>query len=65
MDNVLILNMRLVNTQKAFKRLINLNRKYNFYLIGLMEPWQDINKLEVYRRRLGIESGFANVNGKI
>lgn len=54
-----------MNTQKAFQRLINLHMKYNFYLIGLVEPWQDINKLELYRRRLGIKSAYANVNGKI
>ncbi|XP_070034821.1 uncharacterized protein [Nicotiana tomentosiformis] len=65
MDNVLIWNIRSVNTQKAFQRLINLHRKYNFYLIGLIESWQDINKLEVYRRKLGIESAFVNVNGMI
>nr|XP_016502283.1 PREDICTED: uncharacterized protein LOC107820507 [Nicotiana tabacum] len=31
----------------------------------LMEPWQDINKLEEYRRKLGIHSAYANMNGKI
>ncbi|XP_019248638.1 PREDICTED: uncharacterized protein LOC109227900 [Nicotiana attenuata] len=30
-----------------------------------MEPWQEINKLEEYRRKLGIHSAYANVNGKI
>ncbi|XP_070032400.1 uncharacterized protein [Nicotiana tomentosiformis] len=30
-----------------------------------MEPWQDINKLEEYRRKLGIHSAYANLNGKI
>nr|XP_016462863.1 PREDICTED: uncharacterized protein LOC107785951 [Nicotiana tabacum] len=65
MDNALVWNARSINTQKAFNRLINLHRKYNFYLIGLMEPWQDINKLEEYRRKLGIQSAYANMNGKI
>lgn len=51
-DNALVWNVRFVNTQKAFQKLINLHMKYNFYLIGLMEPWQDTNKLEKYRRRL-------------
>ncbi|XP_075081845.1 uncharacterized protein LOC142166443 [Nicotiana tabacum] len=46
-------------------RLLNLHRKYNFYLIGLIEPWQDINKLEEYRRKLGIHDAYANINGKI
>ncbi|XP_075082595.1 uncharacterized protein LOC142166874 [Nicotiana tabacum] len=27
-----------------------------------MEPWQDINKLEEYRRKLGIHSAFADMN---
>ncbi|XP_070045091.1 uncharacterized protein [Nicotiana tomentosiformis] len=30
-----------------------------------MEPWQDINKLEKYRRKFGIRSAYANMNGKI
>ncbi|XP_075086276.1 uncharacterized protein LOC142168987 [Nicotiana tabacum] len=30
-----------------------------------MEPWQDINKLEENRRKLGIHSTYANVNDKI
>ncbi|XP_075111586.1 uncharacterized protein LOC107825614 [Nicotiana tabacum] len=64
MDNVLIWNVRSVNTQKAFQRLIKLHRKYNFYLIGL-ETWQDIDQLEIYRRSLDIKTVVANVNGKI
>lgn len=49
----------------AFNRLLNLHRKYNFYLIGLMEPWQDISKVEEYRQKLRIHSAYANMNVKI
>lgn len=65
MDNAVTWNVRSVNTEKDFQRLINLHRKHNFYLILLMEPWHDINQLEVYIRRLGIEYVIANMNGKI
>lgn len=30
-----------------------------------MEPWQDLNKLEEYRRKLGIHSAYANMTVKI
>ncbi|XP_075101822.1 uncharacterized protein LOC142177250 [Nicotiana tabacum] len=65
MDNVLIWNVRSINTQNAFHGLIKLHRKYNFYMISLMEPWQDINKLEVYRKKLGLRTALDNLNVKI
>lgn len=38
--NDLIWNIKSVNTQKAFTRLINMHKKHRFYFVGLMEPFQ-------------------------
>lgn len=63
--NALIWNIRCVNTMKAFTRLIKLNQRHHFGFIGLMEPFQDSDKIEEYRRRLGMEHAIANISGKI
>ncbi|XP_060202217.1 uncharacterized protein LOC132630676 [Lycium barbarum] len=63
--NALIWNIRSVNTKKAFKRLLSMHRKHRFFLIGLMEPFQQPYKLDSYRRRLGLETALCNVLGKI
>lgn len=63
--NVLIWNISSVNTQKAFTRLINMHKRYQFCFIGLMEPFHDKQGLEVYRRKLDIKHAVANINGKI
>ncbi|XP_060182976.1 uncharacterized protein LOC132612923 [Lycium barbarum] len=54
-----------VNTMEAFTRLIKLNQRYHFGFIGLMEPFQDPDKIEEYRRRLGMEHAIVNISGKI
>lgn len=40
MMNAVIWNIRLVNTHKAFERLITMHRQHHFDFIGLMEPMQ-------------------------
>ncbi|XP_060178025.1 uncharacterized protein LOC132607961 [Lycium barbarum] len=65
MMNALIWNIRSVNTMEAFTRLIKLNQRYHFGFIGLMEPCQDSDKIEEYRRRLGMEHAIVNISGKI
>ncbi|XP_060210782.1 uncharacterized protein LOC132637755 [Lycium barbarum] len=65
MMNALIWNIRSVNTMEAFTRLIKLNQRYHFGFIGLMEPFQDLDKIEEYKRRLGMEHAIANISGKI
>ncbi|XP_060202720.1 uncharacterized protein LOC132631137 [Lycium barbarum] len=42
-----------------------MHTKYKFFLIGLIEPFQQAYKLESYRRRLGIKTALSNVSGKI
>ncbi|KAG5619980.1 hypothetical protein H5410_005198 [Solanum commersonii] len=34
-------NIRAVNTQKYYERLIDLNRRHHYSFIALMEPFQD------------------------
>lgn len=50
-NKILFWNIRSVNTQEDFGRLTNLNRRNKYYLIRLMEPFQDPSKLEEYRIR--------------
>lgn len=47
--NALLWNIRSVNTHKEFTRLVNLNRRYKFYFVGLMELFQGRQELEVYK----------------
>ncbi|KAH0713391.1 hypothetical protein KY290_008987 [Solanum tuberosum] len=64
-NKILLWNIRSVNTQQAFERLTNLNRRNNYWLIGLMEPFQDSSDLERYRRRLGHDTALVNCSGQI
>ncbi|XP_060196130.1 uncharacterized protein LOC132625487 [Lycium barbarum] len=42
-----------------------LNRHHKFFLIALMEPFQQVRTINHYRRRLGMCLANANCNGKI
>lgn len=50
---------------KAFTRLVNKHKGNQFYIIGLMEPFQDKKEVEGYRKKLGMEHAVVNANGKI
>ncbi|XP_019226036.1 PREDICTED: uncharacterized protein LOC109207552 [Nicotiana attenuata] len=63
--DALIWNIRSVNTQQAFERLIKMHRKNNYEFIGLMEPMQPARTLERYRSRIGFAQAIANVSNKI
>lgn len=64
--NALIWNIRSVNTQQqAFTILITMQMRYHFYFIGIMEPFQDDQHIENYRRRLGMKHALVNASGKI
>lgn len=39
-DKALIWNIISVNTQNAFRRLMDLNRRFHYSFIALMEPFQ-------------------------
>ncbi|XP_060200225.1 uncharacterized protein LOC132628463 [Lycium barbarum] len=42
-----------------------MHNRHKFFLVGLMEPFQQSYKLESYRRRLGIDTALCNVSRKI
>ncbi|XP_059284863.1 uncharacterized protein LOC132038161 [Lycium ferocissimum] len=65
MIKALIWNIRSINTQQAFQRLVMLQRQYKCFIIALMETFQNCRHLQKYKRRLGMESAIPNVNGKI
>lgn len=63
--NAIIWNISLVNTKKSFERLVTMHRQYEFHFIGLMESMQNSNKVEEYRRKLGMHHAFVNVSNKV
>ncbi|XP_060210556.1 uncharacterized protein LOC132637493 [Lycium barbarum] len=54
-----------VNAQQSFERLTNLNKRNSYSIIGLMEPFEDAEQIERFRRKLGMEIAFVNISGKI
>ncbi|XP_059285183.1 uncharacterized protein LOC132038547 [Lycium ferocissimum] len=50
---------------EAFPRLINMHHKYHFDFIGLLKPFQNADKIEEYRRRIGLQHALVNCSGKI
>lgn len=64
-DKLLFWNIRSVNTQESFEKLIDLRRRHKYAYIALFEPFQGSQEIENYKRRLGMESAKANISGKI
>lgn len=64
MNRIIFWNIRSVNSQQAFERLTNLNRRNQYWHIGLMEPFQDSSNIEMYERTLGHHTELANCSGK-
>lgn len=64
-EKLLFWNIRSVNTQNAFGRLIDLHRRYKYSFIALMEPFQDPSGINQYKRRLGLDNARVNASGKI
>ncbi|OIS97071.1 hypothetical protein A4A49_60549, partial [Nicotiana attenuata] len=65
LPKTLIWNTRSVNTQLVFPRVINMQMEPNFFVIALMEPFQNARHIQRYRRKLYMEVAFSNINGKI
>ncbi|XP_019237102.1 PREDICTED: uncharacterized protein LOC109217316 [Nicotiana attenuata] len=42
-----------------------MNREHNFCVVALMELFQKKRLIDSYRRRLNVETAYANINGKI
>lgn len=62
---IIFWNIRSVNTQKSFERLIDLNKRYHYAFVALMEPFQDPLELDNFRRKLGFDNAGVNCSGKI
>jgi len=64
-QKALFWNIRSVRTQNAFHRVQMLYRHHKFFLIALMEPFQDTRHIRKYKRRLGMQYVNYNSNGQI
>uniref|UniRef100_A0A0V0HJ51 Putative ovule protein n=1 Tax=Solanum chacoense TaxID=4108 RepID=A0A0V0HJ51_SOLCH len=62
---LLFWNIRSVNSQHSFERVIDMNIRYNFAFIALLEPFQDPGEIEQYKRRLGFDRVAVNSSAKI
>lgn len=65
MNKILFWNIISINSQQDFERLTNLNRINQYWMIGLMEPFEDSNKIYKYRHILKPHSALTNNNDKI
>lgn len=48
-----------------FTRLIQLHKRFQYYFVGLMEPFEERQGIEDFRRRLGMQHAISNSSGKI
>ncbi|KAK4732459.1 hypothetical protein R3W88_025447 [Solanum pinnatisectum] len=64
-NKMLFWNIRSVRSQRAFERLMDLNRKHQYSYIAILEPFQSPVELEIYRRRLGMANAKTNMYVKI
>lgn len=64
-DKLFFWNIRSVRTQKAFERLIDLNKKYQYSFISLIDPFQEVSKIDQYVRRSGFINAFCNSTSKM
>ena len=62
--NALMWNIKSVNTQKTFTMLIIMDRRHQFWFIGLIELFQVSHNNDDYKRRLGIKYAVVNTSGK-
>lgn len=42
-----------------------MQRSQHFYFIGIMEPFQNRQYIEEYKKKLGMKHDMVNVSGKI
>lgn len=64
-EKMLFWNIRSINIQNSFERLIDLNRRNKYSYIALIEPFRDPSQIEKYKRRLGFTNVAANCSGNI
>ncbi|XP_060202706.1 uncharacterized protein LOC132631120 [Lycium barbarum] len=58
-------NIRSVNTQQAFERVVLLHRQKHFNYVALLEPFQHVRHIDMYKLWLNMGTSWHNVNGKI
>lgn len=59
-EKIIFQNIRSVNSQKSFDRLIELKHRHHYSFVALMESFQNPSKIEEYRRKLGFSHAAAN-----
>lgn len=64
-DTAMLWNIRLINTQNAFGRLIDLNRRHHCSFIALIEPFQEHGAINKYKRGIGFDHAMVNCSSKI
>lgn len=65
MDKLLFWKIRSINSQNAFERLIDLKKRNKLVYIALVEPFQGLHELDMYRKKLGMDKAIANSSFKI
>lgn len=63
-DNILFWNIRSINTQNSFERLMDMNRRFHYSSITLMESFQGPPHIEDYNIRLGFNHATINSSRK-
>lgn len=64
MKKAFIWNIIFVKTQQVIHRLQMINRHHKFFLITLMEPFQQTRHIQKYRKKLGMAQAGGNFNVK-
>jgi len=64
-DKVLFWNIRLVKSQNAFERVIDLHRRHHYSYKAILEPFQNPSEIERYKGKLGLQYARANCSSKI
>ena len=54
-----------IRSQNSFNRIQMLHRFHKLSIIVLMEPFQNVNNIQRFKRRLGMKHANYNCNGKI
>lgn len=63
-EKVIFWNIRSINIQNDFGKLMDLNRRHHYSFVALMEPSEDPSDLDQYKRKLGFNNAVANCSGK-
>lgn len=64
-EEMLFWNIRSINTQKYFERLMEINRRHHYPFIALMEPFQEPSQIGEYNKRMRFDNVTVNYSGKI